>query len=190
MRIIVFAAAAFLVSLAGTTTGQPAPATRTMLFPHFSDFQVPKLYTGPIANPKFNRVSDEQIIGHLLGSTADGPNFSGQFRIIQFKIGNGPLGAIVVDSKTGSIYRLPPEIVLDGFFIHRTDCLPALRGLQWAKLNDEDDASAPLSFKATSELLVVRQCRIDQTTVVRYYRWHGRKWHFLQSGILPPLPVF
>lgn len=189
---MIFAAAALVAWLAfpDITTEQPAPATRTTRFPHFSDFQVPQLYSGPIASPKFERAYDEHYVGHLLSRTSDGPNFSGQFRIVEFRTGNGPLGAIVIDSKTGSIYRLPHEIVMDDFFIHGTECLPALRGLQWAKLNDDDDATAPLSFKATSELLVVRQCRVDRAVVVSYFRWHGRKWHFLKHGILPPPPVF
>jgi len=106
-------------------------------------------------------------------------------------MGSGPLGGVVVDSKTGSIYRLPHEMVQDGVFIHGTDCLAALRGLQRAKAGDEEDAAAPLSFKNNSELLVVRQCRGDGTAVERsYYRWHGRKWHFLKRLAGPPPPVF
>ena len=193
---MIFAAAALAAWLAfpDMAAEQSTPATRTTHFPHFSDFPVPKLFSGPIADPKFKDGSDEHYLGRLLSSIADSPNFSGQFRLVQFRLGDGPVGAVVFDSETGSIYRLPHEIVRDDFFVHGTDCLPALHGLKWAKLNDEDDASAPLSFKATSELLVVRQCRVDGTTeravVVRYYRWHGRKWHFLKRGILPPPPVF
>jgi hypothetical protein len=155
---MLFARAALLTwfVFAAIATEQPAPAAQTTFGPRFSDFPVAKLYSGPISNPKFSSGSDEHYLGRLLSDIGDGPNFSGQFRLVQFRMGSGPLGAVVVDSKNGSIYRLPREIVQDDFFIHGTDCLAALRGLQWAKASDEEDASAPLSFKNASELLVVR----------------------------------
>lgn len=190
-----FAAASLLTWFVFTiATEQPAPAAQTAIGPHFSDFPVAKVYSGPIGNPKFKSASDEHYLGRLLSDIGDGPNFSGQFRLVQFRMGSGPLGAVVLDSKTGSIYRLPHEIVQDDFFIHSTDCLAALRGLQWAKASDEEDASAALSFKNNSELLVVRQCRVDGTAVTAversYYRWHGRKWHFLKRLAGPPPPLF
>ena len=169
---------------------QPAPGAQTF-GPHFSEFPVARLYVGPIGKPKLKSASEEHYLGGMLSDFGDGPNFSGQFRLVQFRIGSGPLGAVLLDSRTGSIYRLPHEIVQDDFFIPRTGCVAGLRGLQWAKASDEEDGSAPLSFKNNSELLVVRQCRVDGTAVERsYYRWHGRKWHFLKRFVGPPPPVF
>ena len=125
------------------------------------------MYTGPIGRPKFKSASDEQYLRTVLSDIHDAPNFSGQFRIVRFQVGSGPVGAVLLDSKTGSIYRLPHEIVHDDFFITHTSCLAALRGLSWARASDEDDGSSPLSFKSNSELLVVRQCRVDGTAVER-----------------------
>jgi hypothetical protein len=34
---------------------------------------------------------------------------------VQFRIGNGPTGAVVVDSANGSVHRLPAEITEDDF---------------------------------------------------------------------------
>lgn len=103
------------------------------------------------------------------------------------EMGKGPIGAFLVESKTGSTFRLPYEIVKGGFFIDRTACLSELEGFQWAKLGDEDDPTAPLSFKVSSELLEVKQCG---TAVERnYYRWRGRKWYFLKRLASPPPPV-
>jgi len=170
---------------------QPALHAQTEFGPHFADFPVEKVYDGPIGSPKFKSVSDEHYLRSLLSGMRDGPNFSGHFRLVQFRMGSGPLGAVLLESKTGSIYRLPHEIVQNEFFIHRTDCLAGLRGFRWAKASDEEDASAALSFKTDSELLVVRQCRVDGTAVERsYYRWHEHKWHFLKRLAGPPPPVF
>jgi hypothetical protein len=90
------------------------------------------------------------------------------------------------------VFRLPREIAKDDFFIHGTKCLPAFHGLAWAKGDDEEDASAPLSFKANSELLIVRQCRDDRlvSAVDRsYYRWHGGTWHLVGRSASPPPPI-
>jgi hypothetical protein len=187
---MVSAAAALLTFVfTAIATEQATPAAQTTIGPHFSDFPVANVYSGPIGNPKFKSASDERYLGPLLSGIGDGPNFSGQFRVVRFRMGSGPLGAVLVDSKTGSVYRLPHEIVQDGFFIYGTDCLAAFRGLQWARASDEEDASAPLSFKNNSELLIVRQCRASGTGVEwSYYRWHRRKWHFLKRLVGPPPP--
>ena len=109
-------------------------------------------------------------------------------------MGSGPLGAVLVDAKTGSAFRLPHEIVRDDFFIHGTECLSGYRGLQRPDVTDDEGDSAPLSFKADSELLIIRQCRVDGAAVTAveriYYRWHGRRWQFLMRVSTAPPPVF
>lgn len=160
--------------------------------PHFSAFPVRELYAGPLASPKFNSASDREYLQALLGRTELTPNFAGHYRIVQFRIGEGPTGAVIVDSANGSMHRLPREIATDDFFLHATDCLPAFRGLPWAKAEDEEDASLPLSFRASSELLIVRRCRVGGlvSSVERsYYRWHGGKWHFVTRFASPPPPI-
>src|SRR5206468_3266868 len=62
------------------------------------------------------------------------------------------------------------ELVRDDFFIHDTDCLSGYRRLQRPYARDEEDHSAPLSFKVESELLIIRQCRIDGTVVTAVER--------------------
>ena len=62
--------------------------------------------------------------------------------------------------------------------------------MQPSNLPEEENDSRPISFQLSSELLVVRQCRVGGTAVERrYYRWHRRKWYFLKRGMVPP-PVF
>ena len=63
--------------------------------------------------------------------------------------------------------------------------------MQPSNLPEEENDSRPISFKLSSELLVVRQCRAGGTAVERrYYRWHRRKWYFLKRGMVPPPPAF
>jgi len=179
--------------LSGVACGQTSAAIRTHGGPLFSEFPVRELYGGPSAAPKFKSATDKNYLGRLMGGTAPAPNFAGQFRVVQFRMGIGPLGVVLVDSKTGSVFRLPDELVRDDFFLHDTDCLSGYRRLQRPGVRDEEDDAAPLSFKAESELLIIRQCRIDRTAVTAvdwsYYRWHGRKWHFLKRLSSPPPPV-
>ena len=156
--------------------------------PLFSDFPVSRMYVGPIATPKFKSAAEKEYIEPLVGHTSLEPNFAGQFRIVQFRIGSGPIGAVMVDSKTGSVFHLPHEVAKDDFLVRDTECLALLRGLPWAKAGDKEDAAAPLSFKTESELLGVKQCRPSAVDRI-YYRWHGRRWHFVTRFASPPPPV-
>ncbi len=185
LSVAVFIGALTLLPDADART---SPKVRTV--PLFSDFPVQKLYTGPVATPKLESASDKEHLQALLGRTPLTPNFAGQFTIVQFRTGSGPIGAVMVDSRSGSLFHLPREIVKNGFFIDRTDCLPSLRGVLWAKLGDEEDPSAPVSFKTDSELLVMRQCRAHGPVDRSYYRWHGRRWHLVKRLASPPPPVY
>ena len=188
------AAATALTVLFLDDAGRGSSADRTLVVPLFSWFPAREIYTGPAAAPRFKSAEERDILQVPLAGTPLAPNFAGRFRIFQFRTGSGQLGAILLDSKTGTVFRLPHEIVNDDFFIHGTECLPAYRGLSWAKAGDEGDPSEALSFKTDSELLIVRRCRAEGTSVTpvdkRYYRWHGRKWHLIKRLVSPPVPVY
>jgi hypothetical protein len=169
--------------------GQPSTSMRVPVGPIFTAFPVRTLYSGPTSTPRFKTTSEKDRLA-VLGGIALTPNFAGRFRVVQFRVGDGPVGAVVIDSKVGSVFRLPNDVVSHDFFIHNTDCLSAYRGLR-SKTGDEQDDSAPLSFKGDSELLIVRQCRMDGRAVTaverRYYRWHGQKWRLVQRlSAAPP----
>jgi hypothetical protein len=159
--------------------------------PVFSDFPAPESYSGPIARPKFQTKADEKYLGSALKTLTARPNFAGQFRIVSFRMGDGPTGAFLFDAKTGTISRLPSNVVREDFFIYDTDCLGLYRKWQDASTAEQDD-SVPFSFNASSELLIVRRCVVAKTSVAEversYYRWHGRKWHLLRRVSLPPPP--
>jgi len=185
------AVSAALTLLSGADDGRGSPPLRTPVVPLFSGFPVREVYTGPLATPKPKSASDREHLQALLGGATLAPNFAGHFRIVQFRTGSGPIGALLVDAKSGSVFHLPREIVRDGLFIDGADCLPSLRGLPWARLGDEEDPSTQLSFKTDSELLIVRQCRVDGRAVDRsYYRWHGREWHLVKRFASPPPPAY
>lgn len=141
--------------------------------PAFSGFPVAGLYSGPIAKPKFQTKAEEEYLGSALKTPAALPNFAGQFRIVSFRMGDGPVGALVFDAKSGAISRLPSNVVREGFFIYDTDCLHLFRKWQNAATDEHDD-SVPLSFNARSELLIVRRCVVAKTSVAAveksYYR--------------------
>src|SRR5262245_48196857 len=127
--------------------GQTSISMRHPVAPLFTSFPAGTPYRGPTATPSFKSTSDKDYLAPLLGGVPLTPNFAGQFRIVQFRMGDGPIGAVVIDSKNGSVFHLPNEVMRDDFFIHNTDCLSAYRGLDGSKTGDEQDDSAPLSFK-------------------------------------------
>ena len=165
---------------AGSTTG-----------PVFSDFPVPKPYTGPVAKPKFQTEADEKYLAPAVKALTEGPNYAAQFRIVPFQIGKGPTGAFLFDARTGVISRLPSDVVRENYFIYDAECLNLYR--KWQKgATGELDESVPLSFSVSSELLIVRRCVAVRSSVVAveksYYRWHGRRWQLLKQVSLPPPP--
>jgi hypothetical protein len=180
---------------AAIALGQTSPKQRSEGVPVFTAFAVRDVYNGPAAAPKYLTAADERYLGPVLGSTISAPDFAGHFRVVQFRIGSGPLGAVVVDAVNGTVFHLPARIVRDRFFIHDTDCLSALshRKLQKPDLREEEDDSTPLSFRIDSELLIVRQCRMDASAVTavtrNYYRWNRGRWQFLKMVAVAPPPV-
>jgi hypothetical protein len=185
--IVVYAA------LSSIGLAQTPPATTRPDAPRFSAFAVREMYSGPSAVPKFKNARERDYLGPVLGHIAAAPNFAGRFRVVQFRMGGGPIGAVVVDSKTGAVIHLPLDVVRDDFFIHDTDCLSGYHGTQLGDRRDEEEYSAPLSFRTRSELLIVRQCRYDGTAVTgvkwSYYRWHHGKWDLLTRTLAAPPPI-
>ena len=157
----------------------------------FSDCPVSDLFTGPVAKPTFNRKSDRQLRKVIQGGVKEGPNFAGHYVLVKFKIGEGPTGAVVVDAKSGSVFRLPSKVVREGFFVYDTECL-ALYNKWRSSAADEDDDGSPLSFQPGSELLIVRRCKCPGNVVIvmekSYFRWHRNRWTLLKSVTLPPAP--
>jgi hypothetical protein len=153
------------------------------------------VYHGPIASPKFSRKDDDLYRTILQDAIRKGPNFAGHFELVKFQLGNGPVGAVIVDAKSGSVFHLPSQVVREDFFIYDTDCLALNKKWRTSAAEEDDDASA-LSFLPGSELLIVKRC-IGSGNVVRgmeksYFRWHGKRWIVVKRVLLPPptpLPV-
>jgi hypothetical protein len=183
-----------LAVLTATGRGQSGITQHAQSGPVFADFPVNSVYSGPFAKPKFQTKADQEMLRTVLWPGNVALNFAGQFAIVRFQMGNGPTGALLVDGGSGAVFRMPRGTVRDDYFIHDTDCLPLYRKWQRPDAGDEEDDSVPLSFKVTSELLILRQCRVVRGSVVgidkNYYRWHGRKWHFVKRiSMAPPPPV-
>src|SRR5437762_981251 len=91
--------------------------------PRFADFGVTDVYHGPIASPTFSRIDDERYRRILEDSMKLGPTFAARYVLVQFQIGSGPVGAVIVDVKSGSVFHLPRQVVREDFFIYDTECL-------------------------------------------------------------------
>jgi hypothetical protein len=151
--------------------------------PQFSDFPADTFYPGKPGAPKLN--STEPLFrGVVADGIRQGVNFAGHFILVRFQIGNGPIGAAIVDARTGSVYHLPKEVVASGYFLGSTACLSLNEGRSYL---DEEDTS-PLSFRSNSELLIIRQCNgngFDRS----YYLWYQQRWRLVAHLVLPPPPL-
>src|SRR5690349_7308280 len=105
------------MALYGVALAQIPPVSTRPSRLIFSTFPVRDVYSGPTVAPKFKMATDKSYLGSVLGGIAPAPNFAGRFRLVQFRIGSGPIGAVLVDSKTGTVSRLPLDLVRDDFFI-------------------------------------------------------------------------
>jgi hypothetical protein len=191
----VISTAALVAAFAPIPVAADAPSAavgETPGAPSFSSFPVRSLYSGPgPATLRFDSREDREYLKPLLTREVLTPNFAGQFRVVQFRTGTGPMGAVLVDSKTGKVFHLPYEIVGGGLFAGSTDCLS---GLRRPGAGEREGSSRPFSFRLDSELMIVSQCRVSGGSVmaidISYYRWHSRKWHLLQRNALAPPPLW
>ena len=64
--------------------------------------------------------------------------YAGQFRIVPFRIGNGPLATFLFDAKTGAISRLPSNAVREEFlrFRYLRHHHSRFSGAQFPRLSD------------------------------------------------------
>jgi hypothetical protein len=147
-------------------------------------------YRGPVAQPKLGE-RDASLRPVFEDGPRAGPNFAARYAIVRFQTGKGPVGAGVLDAKTGLVFHLPTEVARDGYFIDDTDCLAERR--KWRRLyGEKDEDSDVLSFAVDSELLIVRRClgsgRLPQGVEKTYFQWHAQRWRLLTRIVLPPPP--
>lgn len=89
----------------GQENGLPGSAAR------FSDFPEAALYDGPIASPKLGRAADEPYRTVISAAVKNGPNFAARYVLATFHYGDGPVGAVVVDARSGLVFHLPSKVV-------------------------------------------------------------------------------
>jgi len=169
------------------TRKKPLALVRTKsLFPRFADLPVSSPYHGTIAAPIIKRRSDEQLKALIERAARQEPNFAGHYILAKFQMGDGPIGAIVVDAISGSVFHLPSQVVREEFFVYDTACLALYRKWRNSAAEEDDDASV-LSFVPGSEMLIVRRCTTSGVKKT-FFRWHGNHWNLLRRVTLPPPP--
>ncbi len=147
----------------------------------FKDYPASPPFQGAFALPKSGKIVDSSLRKTIGEAARRGPNFAGHYALVKFQIGDGPIGALVVDAKSGKVFRLPQQVTREDFLIHDTGCLD-----RFAALSLPGEAS-PLSFELESELLIVSRC-IPAGVERSYFRWRRNQWTLLQRVTSPPPP--
>jgi len=155
--------------------------------PRFEDFPVSSDWKGPSARPLFVRQEllpdgDDRYRGSVALDVEAGPNFAGRYTIARWSCGTDCISMIVVDAKTGALYRSVPfgELVTSG------------------NPDSKDHRYAGLSFRTNSRLLVVEGCFDPDTKdpVGRincnrsYYVWRADRFQRLDSIPLDTPPWY
>jgi hypothetical protein len=163
--------------------------------PEFKDYAVSSLFRGSPAKPRFANPgqvranggyagsdelpdADERYRGSVESDAQRGPNFAGRFTIALFSCGPYCASMVVVDARTGALYRKAPFGTLD-----------TLGNPQ--SMNHEYEG---LSFRKDSSLLIVEGCfdtdlRSSQGKPPdcsrSYYRWVAPRFKLLRKIRLP-----
>lgn len=157
--------------------GTPDPSS-------FEDHPASEPFRGIPGRLKPGSISDPGLQRTVAEAVQHGPNFAGRYSLVKFQIGDGPIGAMVVDVRSGAVFRLPQQVAREDYFIRDTGCLD-----RFTAVNLPGEAS-PLSFRLESDLLIVRRC-IPTGIERSYFRWHRNQWTLLQrvtNSPPPPLP--
>ncbi len=159
--------------------------------PKFEDYRVNQTFTGKPAKPRFTHPAELPADGKLgpnsLLPDADpryrestelyaehGPNFAGRYTIARWSCGTGCSSMIVIDAKTGHLYREAPYGTLD---IN-------------AGSTRSDHSFSGLSFQLNSKLLIAEGCldvdsRISEGKEVgcsrNYYVWEPPRFRLLRA---------
>src|SRR4029077_18091174 len=110
-----------------------------------------------VAPVRFKEKSDKRYKELIEDAMKAGPNFAAKYRLVRFRTGNGPIKVVVVDMKSGIVFRLPSDVVQDGLHLYDAPCLERYK--TWQKgVGDGEHDFLPLSYSPASELLVVTRC--------------------------------
>jgi hypothetical protein len=164
--------------------------------PVFMDYKVDARFQGAPAKPRFtnppelrpnHRISDDDSLpdsderyrGSVSLDARQGPNFAGQYTIAQWSCGTSCSSSVVVDERTGRLFRDTPygTLVTSG------------------NPESKDHQYAGLSFRLDSSLLIVEGCfDVDARDSAgkpadcnrSYYNWIPPRFTLLRRV---PLPV-
>ena len=170
-----------------TCAVQPSAQVTSRRVPKFADYQVKGRFKGVPAKPRFTSPeelrpdygnsasdmlpdSDERYRGSVSITAASGPNFAGFYTIARWSCGTGCSSSVVVDARTGQLYRDMPYGTLD-------------------IMNPGSKDYAGLSFRLDTSLLIVEGCiDVDQHPAGcsrSYYNWIPPLFILLRKETLP-----
>lgn len=78
-------------------------------FDSFGAYPVSKIYRGPVRQPDFKRHGRKfaTFRTRILDGLKGGPNFAGDFAVIQFGCGSGCSNVLIASARTGQVFQFP-----------------------------------------------------------------------------------
>jgi hypothetical protein len=155
-----------------------------LLLSRYSGFTcIPSIYKSSVSSPDLKAAdrlpdADERYRESVTLDALRGPNFAGQYTIAGWSCGTGCSSMVVVDSRTGTLYRDVPFGTLD------TSGNP----------QSENHVYAGLSFQRDSSLLVIEGCLDADFRDAKgqppdcsrsYYQWVSPRFKLLRKIPLP-----
>ncbi len=151
--------AAVFVLLVAAPTWSEEVADLQGPYPAAGDFQVAKLYSGPTRLPDFKgRDKDFRLFRtRIRDGLKEGPNFAGEYRVIQYGCGTGCSDVVIASNRTGQAFNFP--------------------------LGGEENAYLSLQFSLQSRLMAAQWYDFDKDScIIDFYDWQAGKARLVKRG--------
>ena len=132
--------------------------------PQFDAFKVIEQFTGKAAPPVLRTRLQQTFRTVIRDAVRSGPNFAGSFTLAEWGCGAGCVSVAVVDSKTGTTYDGPFQL------------------LGYDLAYNYEGGDEQVEFKKDSRLMIARGCPGEKDCGTYYYEWTGNGFKLLRKS--------
>lgn len=147
--------------------------------PRFEDYSVTEIFKSTPAAPQLV-TPEERMFRTRIREGLMGPNFAGHYVVVQWECGSPCTMMVVVDARTGQIYRPP---ISEGETGNLRLVLPVLT---FPVQGDPDRGSihnSRIEFRQNSSLMIVKanpNPSKERDNYTHYYLWRNNRWTLLR----------
>jgi hypothetical protein len=132
--------------------------------PQFSDYKAQQAFSGTPAVPQTNTQNSKRYRTVIREGAAKGPNFDGQYTVVEWGCGAGCAQFSIVDACAGKVYD------------------PPFPGVSFEPQEGKFVADSGIRYKPESSLLVINGCPGGKDCATWYYEWTGTELKLIKKS--------